>query len=117
MKNFKSMILVLATILAGGAILAAVPAQAGTSDGPAGVVNINTAGQAQLELLPGIGPSMAKAILEYRQKSPFRSIDELDKVKGIGPKLVQKLRSKVVLEGETTMKVVVKPPRQKKGKD
>jgi len=58
-----------------------------------GGVSINSASQAELESLPGIGPALAQRILEYRQANgPFRSIDELDAVKGIGPKSLAKLR-------------------------
>lgn len=60
-------------------------------------VDINTATQSELESLPGIGPSKARAILEYRQQhGPFQSVDELAKVKGIGPATVERLRPEVV---------------------
>ena len=48
-------------------------------------ININTASQATLETLPGIGPALAQRIIRYREKGPFRSIEELEKVNGIGP--------------------------------
>lgn len=55
-------------------------------------VNINTATQAELELLPQVGPAMAKKILEYREKNgPFKDPKELDRIKGIGPKTLEKL--------------------------
>lgn len=60
-------------------------------------VDINTATQSELESLPGIGPSKARAILEYRQQhGPFQSVDELVKVKGIGPATVERLRPDIV---------------------
>ena len=55
--------------------------------GAAGVpmVNINTAGQAELEQLPGIGPVTAQAILAFRsERGTFSSVDELLEVSGIG---------------------------------
>jgi comEA protein len=56
-------------------------------------LNINEASQEDLEALPGVGPSVAKAIVEDRkQNGPFGSIEELDRVKGIGPKSIERLR-------------------------
>ncbi len=56
-------------------------------------VNINTATQSELEGVKGLGPAKAKAIIEYREKhGPFKSVDELDKVKGFGKSSVEKLK-------------------------
>jgi competence protein ComEA len=56
-------------------------------------VDINSAGASELEKLPGIGPSKAAAIIEYRnQHGPFKSVDELDNVPGIGPSTLANLR-------------------------
>jgi competence protein ComEA len=65
-------------------------------------VNINTASQSQLETLPGIGPSKAAAILEYRgSNGPFTTVEQLDNVPGIGPATMGNLRSLVELgEGD-----------------
>ena len=61
--------------------------------GAAGSVNINTANAGQLITLPGIGPKLAEAILTYRQQNgEFQSVDELTKVKGIGDKLLARLK-------------------------
>jgi competence protein ComEA len=52
----------------------------------AGPVDLNTAGAAELETLPGIGPALAQRILDYRtQHGTFRSVDDLQNVTGIGP--------------------------------
>jgi competence protein ComEA len=56
-------------------------------------ININTATEAELQVLPGIGPSRAAAIVEDRRlNGPFRSVDELDRVRGIGPGIIGGLR-------------------------
>ncbi len=62
-------------------------------------VNLNTAGVEELVRLPGVGEKTARAILDYRdQNGPFRSVDDLLAVKGIGEKKLQKLRELVVVE-------------------
>ena len=72
--------------------------------GPAeGVVNINTATEAQLELLPGIGPSKARAITRYRGKRKFKATHELIRIRGIGRKTFRKLRSYLTVKGPTTL--------------
>lgn len=59
-------------------------------------VNINTAGRAELETLPGIGPVYAGRILDYRSKNgPFSSVDELESVPGIGPRKLESLEGLV----------------------
>lgn len=61
-------------------------------------VELNSASQADLESLPGIGPSRAQAILEYRERhGPFRRIEELRRIKGIGPKTVDALRDELTV--------------------
>ena len=63
------------------------------------LININTAAQADLELLPGIGPALAKRIMDYRStKGPFKRVDDLDAVKGIGPKILERVRGMVCVE-------------------
>ncbi len=63
------------------------------------LINVNTAAQGELELLPGIGPALAKRILEYRaSKGPFKRIDDLDAVKGIGPKILERIRPQVAVD-------------------
>ena len=63
-------------------------------------VNINTASQAELETLQGIGPVKAKAIMEYRKKNgTFRSTDDLEKVSGIGPATMKRVRKDITVGG------------------
>ncbi|MGH2556641.1 MAG: helix-hairpin-helix domain-containing protein, partial [Actinomycetota bacterium] len=68
------------------------------SGGAAPLVNLNTATLEQLESLPGIGPALAQRILDHRQEhGPFRSVDDLLNVSGIGEKRLEDLRSKVTV--------------------
>lgn len=63
-----------------------------------GTVNINNASETELVALPGIGPSKARAIAEYRQQhGGFQSVDDLRQVKGIGAATLEKLRPHVTL--------------------
>ena len=63
-------------------------------------ININTANQEQLESLNGIGPTKAKAIIEYRNKNGrFKSLGDLDQVKGIGEGTLNKIRTQISLTG------------------
>ena len=66
---------------------------------PAGKVNINTADEAALVTLKGIGEAKAKAIIEHRQKNgPFKTVDDLANVKGIGDKTLVELHDQLAVE-------------------
>lgn len=65
---------------------------------PDGMVNINTADEKELDKLPGIGPAMAKRIIEYRtENGAFQSPEEIKRVKGIGDAKYEKMKDKIVL--------------------
>ncbi len=56
-------------------------------------IDLNSAGADELSLLPGVGPALAARIVEDRQaRGPFRSIEELDRVRGVGPALLRGVR-------------------------
>ncbi len=82
------------------------PAQSASAKARAeseGVININEASADELERLPGIGPTKARAIVEHRHAHPFRKAEELTRVKGIGRKTFGKLRPYITLTGATTL--------------
>jgi competence protein ComEA len=75
-------------------------AQAQAAGGPdaSGKVNLNTAGVSDLQQLPGIGPSLAQRIIDHRtNQGPFRTVEDLRKVSGIGPKKFEQLASLVTV--------------------
>jgi len=62
-------------------------------------ININTATAKELTVLPGIGPARAEAIVAHReQHGPYRRIEDLEKIRGIGPRTVDNLRPLVVVD-------------------
>lgn len=83
----------------------AAPALAFDAKPISGVVNINTATLDELQILPGVGESRAKLILEERtRRGGFKSVDDLLVIKGIGEKSLETLKPHLVLEGKTTAK-------------
>ncbi len=76
-------------------------------------VNVNTASSAELQTLPGIGPSKAEAIVAYRNENgPFSSLSALDAVPGIGPSTLQNI-SPLVDFGEASGSAPIVPAQGK----
>ena len=72
-------------------------AGSGSPGAPGGPIHLNSATLEELETIPGVGPVTAQRILDFReQNGPFRSVDELDAVSGIGPKRMEQMRELVV---------------------
>ena len=90
-----------AALLAAPSIVAAQPKattqqQAAVKSAPTAIVNINTASAAELDTLPGIGAKTAARIVEYRQKNgPFKKVEELMNVRGVGEKNFLKLKAQL----------------------
>jgi len=73
-------------------------ASGGGSADPSGLVSLNSATQVELEALPGIGPTLAGAIIAERERrGGFRSVNELRDVRGIGEKRFADLKDKVTI--------------------
>ncbi len=84
-------------------VICAVAGGADSSQ-PSGVVNINTASSEELQLLPRVGPSLAGRIIEFREANgPFRTVEEILAVKGIGESSFEKLKPYIVTSGATTL--------------
>jgi competence protein ComEA len=85
----RRLLLALVLALSSGAALAAI--------------NLNTATKDELIALPGIGPAKAQAILDYRgAHGPFKTVEELKDVKGIGAKRFEKLKGELTVVGAST---------------
>src|SRR5476649_2657174 len=77
-------------------------------------VNINSATKEQLESLNGIGPVKAQAIVDYRAKNgPFKSLDDVKKVNGVGDATFDKIKGDISLSG-TTVPVKAESKTEKK---
>jgi len=101
---FRAVLPVLASACLIGFVPASTTAQekparaASTANAAKSPVNINTASAADLEGLPGIGAKTAARIIEYRQKNgPFKKVEELMNVRGVGEKSFLKLKPQLTL--------------------
>jgi competence protein ComEA len=100
------------SIVALSAFVITHPGAAGAAQAPSGArakadvpaaVNINTASVKELDALPGIGAKTAALIVEYRQKNgPFKKIEELMNVRGVGEKSFLKLKPQLTVGTVTT---------------
>jgi competence protein ComEA len=80
---------------------AALPPTAAAPQPPGEKVNLNTASADELQTLPGIGPSYAQRIVEYRDKNgPFKKVEDLLNVRGIGEKTFDRIRDRITVGGK-----------------
>lgn len=106
-KHLAALLLVVAAVIGAGLSLVdgraavgrwSVESAAKVADRGGGALDINTATAAELELLPRIGPKLAAAIVADREaRGAFKSVDDLDRVPGIGARTVERLRGWVVV--------------------
>jgi competence ComEA-like helix-hairpin-helix protein len=95
----RSLARLAALLLAAGL---AIPAAAQKKKPPAHPLDLNRATATQLEQVPGIGPTTAQAILRFRTRSgPFRSVDDLLSLQGIGRKRFARIRPYLTVEPAT----------------
>jgi competence protein ComEA len=69
----------------------------GKKSAPAGPIDVNRATPEELQQLPGVGPVMSRRIVAARDVAPFKSVDDLRRVSGIGAKTLEKLRPLVTV--------------------
>lgn len=107
MKNLKNQFARLAiaalgalSIFVAGASPVAAQSHGGAAVAESGpMIDIQTATAAELETLPGVGPARAQAIIEYRTRTPFRRVEDLLRVSGIGRATFRELRSHITVGG------------------
>ncbi len=81
-------------------------------------IDVNSAEEAQLDLLPGIGPRLAARIVEERRmEGSFASLDELVRVAGLGPRLVERLRPYAVADVPDVIHTAASPSHQFAGRN
>lgn len=109
MKKFQTTI---ATIIVAVVMSAALSASAAEpKQQKSQVVNINTATVTELAFLPGVGESKATAIIKHRERRPFKKIEDIVRVKGIGRKSFKKMRAYLSISGATTATAKIKIPK------
>ena len=112
---------IIQSLLCGAALISALAISSPAAAAPelAGQVNINTATEAELDLLPGIGPSLAKKVVAYRDSKQFGDITHLMRIKGVGRKTFAKLKPYLTVDGGTSIRVAgsqAKPKTKAKSK-
>jgi competence protein ComEA len=94
--------------LAAAPMRAGKPAAAATAD-VSGVINLNSATAEQIAFLPRVGIKLAERVVEYRKSNgPFKKIEDLMEVKGVGEKLFVALKPHLTVSGTTTLTQKIK---------
>lgn len=101
MRDIKTRVLILGLIV-GFTLLPLFSLQTGPKAGDQ-KININTASLEDLQKLPRVGPQIAQRIIDYRKEhGPFKKVEELMKVRGIGEKTFDQLRGLITVGTEST---------------
>lgn len=87
------------TLFAAGASPLLAQSRGTGAEATAATIDIQTASAAELETLPGVGPARAQAIIEYRTRTPFRRVEDLLRVSGIGRATFRDLRPLISVGG------------------
>ena len=99
MKKMLLAVLLLSCLIGPGFVADAALAAGQAATTASAPVNLNQAGVADLQVLPGVGPALAERIVAYREaEGPFQDIDQLANVKGVGAKKLEKIRANVTLK-------------------
>lgn len=93
MKRSALVLMVVLVSFGGMSLAAQMAAKPAPATAAAEVINLNTATANQLATLPGIGPKTAELIVQYRQKTPFKKIEEIMNVRGVGEKSFLRIRT------------------------
>jgi len=90
-------------------VRAAKGAGATSSADASGVINVNSATAEQIAFLPRVGIKLAERVVEYRKSNgPFKKIEDLMEVKGVGEKLFVALKAHLTVSGSTTLTQKIK---------
>lgn len=113
LKKFGTALAMAAVLLVGTGALAEPHKLTGGRHPPrpvTGVININAATAAQLDMLPGIGRHTAGQIVAFREKQPFKAAEDLVKVKGVSQRTLGHIKSYLTVSGPTTLAYAAKSP-------
>ena len=100
MKHYLLMMVLLALVgMTGVSTVSAVAAEKPAAKAVLGTIHLNEATADELQTLPGVGPALSERIVLYRtEHGPFRSVDQLTEVNGVGQAKLTRLRSQLTVD-------------------
>ena len=109
MQKWKIAMVLLAATAFASVRGATAPKGSEASPAASGSINLNSASAEQIALLPRVGLKLAQRVVEYRKTTgPFKKIEDLMEVKGVGEKLFVVLRPHLTVSGNTTLTQKIK---------